>query len=106
MTYKLESLAARAAAAAAAFSGAAAKTVSGPHPTLDEVSDATFGIPDEDRAAEVLDHAEVCDECAEHVTALESVVELTEFAYPVSMPAIIEEQLVESLRSEATARTD
>lgn len=104
MTSKPEDLAARAAEAAAAGTRDHANAV-GPHPTLDEVSDATFGLPDEERAAEILDHAEACDVCAEHVTELESVVELAQFAYPDPMPAAVEQQIMAALADEAVGRT-
>ena len=67
--------------------------------------DATFGLPDDARAAEILDHAEACDVCAEHVTELESVVELAQFAYPDPMPAAVEQQLMAALAREAVGRT-
>jgi hypothetical protein len=104
MTSKPEELAARAAAAAAAGTHEI-PNATGPHPTLDEVSDATFGLPDDARAAEILDHAEACDECAEHVTALESVVELSQFAYPDPMPAAVEHRLMAVLAAGAVGRT-
>ena len=104
MTSKPEDLAARAAAAAAAGTHEVANAA-GPHPTLDEVSDATFGLPDEERAAEILDHAEACDVCAQHVTELESVVELAQFAYPDPMPHAVEERLMTALAAEAQSRT-
>jgi len=104
MTSKPENLAARAAEAAAAGTHEI-RRADGPHPTLDEVSDATFGLPDEERAAEILDHAEACDACAEHVTALESVVELAQFAYPDPMPHAVETRLLAALRTEAASRT-
>lgn len=104
MTSKPEDLAARAAAAAAAGTHEIA-SAAGPHPTLDEVSDATFGLPDEERAVEILDHAEACDVCAEHVTELESVVELAQFAYPDPMPAAVEQRLMAALATEALGRT-
>jgi hypothetical protein len=100
MTSKPEDLAARAAAAAAAGTHEIS-SAAGPHPTLDEVSDATFGLPDEERAAEILDHAEACDACAELVTELESVVELAQFAYPDPMPAAVDQQLMAALTAEA-----
>jgi len=96
MTSKPEDLAARAAAAAAAGTHDI-PNAGGPHPTLEEVSDATFGLPDEERAAEILDHAEACDVCAELVTELESVVELSQFAYPDPMPAAVEQRLMAAL---------
>jgi hypothetical protein len=104
MTTKPEDLAARAAAAAAATTHEIANAA-GPHPTLDEVSDATFGLPDDAQAAEILDHAEACDACAEHVTELESVVELAQFAYPDPMPATVEHRLMAALAAEAVGRT-
>ncbi len=104
MTSKPEDLAARAAAAAAAGTRDHANAT-GPHPTLDEISDATFGLPDSARAAEILDHAEVCDECAEQMTELESVVELAQFAYPDPMPTAVEHRLVAALADEAVGRT-
>lgn len=104
MTSKPEDLAARAAAAAAAGNHAIANAA-GPHPTLDEVSDATFGLPDDARAAEILDHAEACDACAEHMTELESVLELAQFAYPDPMPEAVESRLMAALADEAVGRT-
>jgi len=104
MTSRPEDLAARAAAAALA-STHEILNADGPHPTLDEVSDATFGLPDDVRAAEILDHAEACDTCAVHVTELESVVELAQFAYPDPMPATVERQLMATLTAEAVGRT-
>jgi hypothetical protein len=104
MTSKPEDLAARAAAAASAGTHGLANAA-GPHPTLDEVSDATFGLPDDARAAEILDHAEACDACAEHVTELESVVELAQFAYPDPMPRPVEARLMAALAAEAVGRT-
>ena len=105
MTSKPENLAARAAEAAAAGTHDIANAA-GPHPTLEEVSDATFGLPDDERAAEILDHAEACDACAEHMTELESVVELAQFAYPDPMPHAVEERLLTALAAEAARRTD
>lgn len=104
MTSTPEDLAARAAAAAAAGTHEI-PNAEGPHPTFDEVSDATFGLPDAARAAEILDHAEACDACAEHVTELESVVELAQFAYPDPMPAAVERRLMAALAAEAVGRT-
>ncbi len=104
MTSKPEDLAARAAEAAAIGTRDHANAA-GPHPTLDEVSDATFGLPDDVRAAEILDHAEACDVCAEHVTELESVVELAQFAYPDPMPAAVEQRIMAALADEAVGRT-
>ena len=103
MTSTPEDLAARAAAAAAAGTHEI-PNAEGPHPTFDEVSDATFGLPDAARAAEILDHAEACDACAEHVTELESVVELAQFAYPDPMPAAVERRLMAALAAEAVGR--
>jgi hypothetical protein len=104
MTSKPEDLAARAAAAALAGTHEI-PNATGPHPTLDEVSDATFGLPDDARAAEILDHAEACDACAAHVTELESVVELAQFAYPDPMPAAVERRLMAALAAEGVGRT-
>jgi hypothetical protein len=104
MTSRPEDLAARAAAAALAGTHQI-PNADGPHPTLDEVSDATFGLPDDARAAEILDHAEACDACAVHVTELESVVELAQFAYPDPMPAAVDRQLMAALAAEAVGRT-
>ena len=104
MTSKPEDMAARAAAAAAVGTHEIANAA-GPHPTLDEVSDATFGLPDDARAAEILDHAEACDACAEHVTELESVVELAQFAYPDPMPHSVEAKLMAALAAEAVGHT-
>ena len=104
MTSRPEDLAARAAAAAHAGTHEILNADC-PHPTLDEVSDATFGLPDDARAAEILDHAEACDACAVHVTELESVVELAQFAYPDPMPAAVEDQLMAALAAEAGGRT-
>ena len=104
MTSKPEDMAARAAAAAAVGTHEIANAA-GPHPTLDEVSDATFGLPDDARAAEILDHAEACDACAEHVTELESVVELAQFAYPDPMPHWVEAKLMAALAAEAVGHT-
>jgi hypothetical protein len=104
MTSSPEGLAARAAAAAAAGTRSI-PNADGPHPTLDDVSDATFGLPDEERAAEILDHAEACDTCAELVTELESVVELAQFAYPDPMPAAVEQRLMTALAAEAVGHT-
>ncbi len=105
MTSKPENLAARAAEAAAAGTHDIANAA-GPHPTLEEVSGATFGLPDDARAAEILDHAEACDACAEHMTELESVVELAQFAYPDPMPHAVEERLLAALAAEAASGTD
>ena len=104
MTSRPEDLAARAAAAAAAGTHDI-PNADGPHPTLEEVSDATFGLPDEERAAEILDHAEACDVCAQLVTELESVVELSQFAYPDPMPAAVEQRLMAALAAEAAGHT-
>ena len=104
MTSKPEDLAARAAAAAAAGTHEIANAA-GPHPTLEEVSDATFGLPDDARAAEILDHAEACDACAEIMTELESVLELAQFAYPDPMPHAVEKRLMAALADEAVGRT-
>ncbi len=104
MTSKPEDLAARAAAAAAAGTHEIV-SAAGPHPTLEEVSDATFGLPDDARAAEILDHAEACNACAERVMELESVVELTQFTYPDPMPHAVEQQLMAALAAEAVGHT-
>lgn len=105
MTNSPEDLAARAAAAAAA-STHEVPSAPGPCPSLDEISDATFGLPDEERAAEILDHAEACDGCAELVTELESVVEIVQFAYPDPMPAAVERRLMAALADERVRRTN
>ncbi len=105
MTNTPEELAARAAAAAAASTHEVPRA-SGPCPTLDEISDASFGLPDEERAAEILDHAEACDRCAELVTELESVVEIAQFAYPDPMPSAVEQRLMAALADEAVHRTN
>lgn len=99
-----EELAARAAAAAAAGSHEHSNADS-PHPSLDEVSDALLGLPDEDRAAAVLEHAEDCDACSAHVAELESVIELARFAYPDQMPPHAEARLEAILAAEAEGRT-
>jgi anti-sigma factor RsiW len=99
-----EELAARAAAAASASSHEHPNSAS-PHPTLDEVSNALLGLPDEDRAAGVLEHAEDCDECSAHVAELESVIELARFAYPDQMPSGAEARLKAILAAEAASRT-
>jgi anti-sigma factor RsiW len=99
-----EELAARAAAAASENSHAHTNAAS-PHPSLDEVSDALLGLPDDDRAAAVLEHAENCDECSAHVAELESVIELARFAYPDEMPSGAEIRLEALLAAEAAART-
>ena len=104
MTSKPEDLAARAAAAAAAGTHEILNA-GGPHPTLEEISDATFGLPDDARAAEILDHAEACDICAEVMTELESVLELAQFAYPDPMPQAVEKRLMAALADEAVGRT-
>jgi hypothetical protein len=105
MTNTPEDLAARASAAAAS-STHEVPTAPGPCPSLEEISDATFGLPDEERAAEILDHAEACDGCAELVTELESVVELAQFAYPDPMPSDVEQRLLAALADEAVHRTN
>lgn len=99
-----EDLAARAAAAATAGAHEISHTET-PHPTLDEVSDAMLGLPDEERAASVLEHAEDCDLCASHVAELESVIELARFAYPDHMPAPVVRRLEALLTAEAASRT-
>lgn len=99
-----EELAARAAAAASA-NGHEHSSAASPHPSLDEVSNALLGLPDEDRAAAVLEHAEDCDECSAHVAELESVIELARFAYPDQMPPSAEARLEAILAAEAASRT-
>lgn len=99
-----EELAARAAAAASASSHEHSNAPS-PHPSLDEVSDALLGRPDEDRAAAVLEHAEECDVCSALVAELESVIELARFAYPDEMPASAAARLEAILAAEAASRT-
>lgn len=99
-----EDLAARAAAAATAGAHEISH-IETPHPSLEEVSDAMVGLPDEERAGAVLEHAEDCDECAAHVAELESVIELARFAYPDPMPARIESRLEAVLATEAASRT-
>ncbi len=99
-----EELAARAAAAASQNSHEHTNAAS-PHPSLAEVSDALLGLPDEDRAAAVLEHAEDCDECSAHVAELESVIELARFAYPDEMPSGAETRLEALLAAEAASRT-
>jgi anti-sigma factor RsiW len=99
-----EELAARAAAAASASSHEHPNAAS-PHPSLDEVSDALLGLPDDDRAAAVLEHAEDCDECSAQVAELESVIELARFAYPDQMPPSAAARLEAILAAEAASRT-
>lgn len=99
-----DDLAARAAAAASAAAHELSHTET-PHPTLDEVSDAMLGLPDEEHAASVLEHAEGCDECAAHVADFESVIELARFAYPDRMPSEIQRRLEAVLVAEAAVRT-
>jgi anti-sigma factor RsiW len=99
-----EELAARAAAAASA-NGYEHPNASSPHPSLDEVSNALLGLPDEDRAAAVLEHAEDCDDCSAHVAEIESVIELARFAYPDQMPSSAEARLEALLAAEAASRT-
>jgi hypothetical protein len=99
-----EDLAARAAAAASANSHEHPNPAS-PHATLGEVSDALLGLPDEDRAAAVLEHAEDCDVCSAHVAELESVIELARFAYPDQMPSSAKARLEALLAAEAASRT-
>jgi hypothetical protein len=98
-----EELAARAAAAASASSHAHPSAAS-PHPSLDTLSDALLGLPDETRAAAVLEHAEECDTCSAHVAELESVIELARFAYPDEMPPSAEARLEAILAAEAAGR--
>lgn len=99
-----EELAARAAAAASASSHEH-PNASSPHPSLDTVSEALLGLPDEVRAAAVLEHAEDCDECSAHVAELESVIELARFAFPDQMPTSAEDRLEAILAAEAASRT-
>lgn len=99
-----EELAARAAAAASASSHEHPNAAS-PHPSLDEVSDALLGLPDEYRAAAVLEHAENCDACSAQVAELESVIELARFAYPDQMPPGAEARLEAILAAETASRT-
>lgn len=98
-----ESLAARAAAAATAAGHEHANAAS-PHPSRAEVSDALLGLPDERRAAAVLEHAEGCDECASHVAEVESVIEVARFAAPGELPADTRARLEAILAAELRTR--
>ena len=99
-----EELAARAAAAASANAHEHENSAS-PHATLDEVSNALLGLPDKERAATVLEHAENCDDCSAYVAELESVIELARFAGPDQMPPTAEARLEALLAAEAASRT-
>ena len=98
-----EELAARAAAAASAVAHEHTNATSA-HPSLGGVSDALLGLPDEGRAAAVLEHAENCDVCSARVAELESVIELARFAYPDRMPAGAQARLEAILAAEGASR--